>query len=133
MGKRSREKRSRRTETPRQAAERPPGLPYDGPMPPREANAGRWPADRTAALVLFGLAFAVRLVVLIQLAGTPYFQVGNIDSTAYDQWADRLVAGDWLPHGTFYQSPLYAYFLAMLRVVFGPSTWVPRVVQILVG
>src|SRR5262245_29017530 len=130
MGKRSREKRTRRTDAPSQpqpvratarseSAERRPALPYDGPMPPRDTDAARWPADRTAALVLFGLAFAVRIVVLIQLASTPYFQVGNIDSTAYDQWADRLVGGDWLPHGTFYQSPLYAYFLAVLRMIFG--------------
>ena len=102
-------------------------------MPPRDTTRGGWPADRTAAGVLFALALLVRAVVLIQIAGTPYFQVGNIDSVAYQQWAARLVAGDWLPAGTFYQSPLYAYFLAALEVVAGPSTWVPRLVQIVIG
>src|SRR5262245_15370338 len=119
MGKRSREKRSRHTTSPSRpvtstsphktpAAPPPPPLPYDGPLPPRETERGAWPTDRTAVGVLFGIALLVRAILLIQIARTPYFQVGNIDSVAYQQWAARLVAGEWLPRGTFYQSPLYA-------------------------
>jgi tetratricopeptide (TPR) repeat protein len=84
-------------------------------------------------LVLFGVALLVRAVVLVQMAATPYFEVANIDSVAYQQWAARITGGAWVPAGTFYQSPLYAYFLAVLSLLAGPSTWSPRLVQIVVG
>jgi 4-amino-4-deoxy-L-arabinose transferase-like glycosyltransferase len=102
-------------------------------MPPAPADGAGWAAHRTAMLVLFGLALLVRAIVLVQIAATPYFEVANIDSVAYQQWAARITGGAWRPTGTFYQSPLYAYFLAVLSVLTGPSTWSPRVVQIVVG
>ncbi len=34
------------------------------------------------------------------------------DSRAYDEWARRIAAGDWIGREVFYQAPLYPYFLA---------------------
>ena len=52
----------------------------------------------------------------MQIAGTPYAEVGNIDSTACHHWAMQIAAGASWPDGTFYQSPFYAYFLAVLML-----------------
>jgi tetratricopeptide (TPR) repeat protein len=44
-----------------------------------------------------------------------------LDSQEYDEWARRIVAGDLLGRGTFFQAPLYPYFLAILYFCFGPA------------
>jgi tetratricopeptide (TPR) repeat protein len=82
---------------------------------------------------LFALAVVVRASLLLQIRGTPFFQVRNIDSEAYHQWAVRIAAGHWIPTETFYQSPLYAYYLAALYALFGEGTWSPRVIQVVLG
>ena len=121
MGKRAREKRSRRP------------APTVAPHTPRAPRWTPWHDDRTAVLFLTAVAFAVRGLLLVEIAGTPYFEIGNIDSTAYQRWAARLAAGAWLPTGTFYQSPFYAYFLAGLYRLVGIGPWAPRVVQVALG
>ena len=83
--------------------------------------------------MLFVLALVVRVSLLVQISRTPFFQVRNIDSEAYHQWAVRIAAGHWAPVEAFYQSPLYAYFLATLYTIFGDGTWSPRVVQVALG
>jgi 4-amino-4-deoxy-L-arabinose transferase-like glycosyltransferase len=70
---------------------------------------------------------------LAQLANTPYLHIDNIDSKGYQVWAQQILAGDWLPRRHFYQSPLYAYYLAFTYGLFGTSTWTPRIIQILLG
>jgi 4-amino-4-deoxy-L-arabinose transferase-like glycosyltransferase len=145
MGKRSREKATRR----REAA----SAPSPGPAPRRRAEPARpaaplpladdttaivpwaavWRADAVAYVTIFLVAFAFRLAVLVQTARTPYLEVANIDSGSYQQWARELVANGWWPTRQFYQSPFYAYFLAILYQVFGDGPWAPRVVQIILG
>jgi 4-amino-4-deoxy-L-arabinose transferase-like glycosyltransferase len=99
----------------------------------RRALPPSWLTERRALLGLFALALAIRVVALVQVSRTPYFEVANIDSVAYRHWAERIVTEGWLPAGTFYQSPLYAYFLAVLRTLAGPGEWTPRIVQIVLG
>jgi tetratricopeptide (TPR) repeat protein len=86
-----------------------------------------------AALVLFALALALRLLYLRQIEGVPAAAVLLGDGEAYDLWARRIAAGDWLGSEAFYQAPLYPYFLAVLYAAAGPSVLVVRVVQALLG
>ena len=83
--------------------------------------------------MLFALALAFRLVVLLQTARTPFLEVANIDSASYDAWAKELVSKGWWPTRNFYQSPFYAYVLGVLYAIFGDGPWAPRIVQILLG
>ena len=85
-----------------------------------------WRADGTAWLVIFAVALAFRLALLVQTARGPFLEVANIDSGSYQKWARDLVANGWLPTKNFYQSPFYAYFLAILYQVFGDGPWAPR-------
>lgn len=85
----------------------------------------------TADLVILAVALLVRGVYLWQLGRSPLFPVVAGDGAAYDAWARRIAAGDWLGHaeGVFYQAPLYPYFLAVIHAIAGSSVWAIRLVQ----
>lgn len=75
----------------------------------------------------------MRLVYLMQIESIPLFYHLAGDGWTYDEWAQRIAAGDWLGTGVFYQAPLYPYFLATLQFLFGNSLWFVRIVQITLG
>jgi len=84
-------------------------------------------------LGIFLLAFAVRLFYLFQIEPTPLFYHLVGDARSYDEWAQRIAAGEWLGQGIFYQAPLYPYFLGLLQSILGHDLWWIRVVQIALG
>jgi len=55
---------------------------------------------------LFLVAMAVRLLHLWAIRDTAFFTVLMGDARAYDLWAQRLAAGDWIGTDVFYQAPL---------------------------
>ena len=61
---------------------------------------------------------------LVQLLG---------DAKGYFDWAVKISGGDWYGSETFYQAPLYPYFLAVLIKIFGPSVTLIRLVQMMLG
>src|SRR5258708_12573682 len=73
----------------------------------------------TAAICV--LALLVRLVHVWQLRSAPFFSVLMGDSRGYDEWAQRIAAGDWFGHDVFYQAPLYPYLLGVIYTVAGRS------------
>ncbi len=138
MGRQSRQKRDARRS-------QPPARDHDaGPRPGRVSPAPEpdlppqpwgdlWRAHRTPLVVIAVVALAVRAALLAEIAHTPYLDVSNIDSDSYHKWALDILKDGWLPTRGFYQSPLYAYFLAILYRLFGTGPWAPRVAQILIG
>ncbi len=100
--------------------------PFPGPTP---APAGfAW-----AALAIFTIALVVRLVHVWQIRKAPFFSVLMGDSRAYDEWAQRIAAGDWMGHEVFYQAPLYPYFLGILYAVAGRDLLMVRICQAIIG
>ena len=145
MGRRSREKAERRRDVQAPSSAPPPARVWaprpEGPPLPIAADPSTdvtpwgevWRADGAAFTTIFVVAMLFRLAVLVQTAGTPYIEVANIDSESYQKWAREIVANGWLPVRNFYQSPFYAYFLAIIFRVFGDGPWAPRLVQIILG
>jgi 4-amino-4-deoxy-L-arabinose transferase-like glycosyltransferase len=89
----------------------------------------------TAGFVgLLTLAFALKVIVVLQLRHHPLVQPGaGLDTTAYAELAARVRAGDWgLGPGLYYVSPLYIYVLAAGRALTGSYTGV-RLLQALLG
>src|SRR5215207_5059717 len=84
-------------------------------------------------LLVFLVAFAVRLVHVWQLRSSPFFDTLLGDASGYDLWAQRLAAGDWIGSDVFYQAPLYPYFLGLVYALFGRDLLIVRVVQALIG
>jgi tetratricopeptide (TPR) repeat protein len=79
-------------------------------------------------------AFAVKLVVLIQLWDHPLLQPhGELDTAYYVTLANRVAAeGVFAPIGAFFVSPLYVYFLAAV-VAAGGSLLAAQLIQIAFG
>ncbi len=146
MGKKAREKRERgESHSPplaRSTTESGPALRRPEETRAARARAGlEWPAWPptgepvvwpTVAVVV-GVALLIRVIALTLMTRTPYLQIDTIDAKGYQVWAAQILAGDWLPARHFYQSPLYAYYLAGVQAAFGSSPWPPRVIQILLG
>jgi len=85
------------------------------------------------ALLIFAVAFTVRLIHIWQLKSTPFFDTLLGDANGYDKWAARLASGDWIGSEVFYQAPLYPYFLGGVYAIVGRDLLVARIIQALVG
>jgi tetratricopeptide (TPR) repeat protein len=84
-------------------------------------------------LLIFALAFGVRLWYLHQLPANPTFDCPIMDAEYHDRWARQLAAGDWTGTEVFFRAPLYPYFLGVLYAAFGPNFTLVRVVQFALG
>lgn len=98
----------------------------------RWAARADW-ADWKMALGVFLAALLVRVLYLLEFRRSPFFPVLLGDSQSYDQWAQRLAAGDWIGKVVFYQSPLYPYLLGVLYEIVGRDLVVARLLQGLAG
>ena len=85
------------------------------------------------ALLVFAVALALRLLFLVHLLPSPYFDNLMIDSASYDRWAQRIAGGDFWGDRVFYQSPLYPYFLGLLYSIFGRDLVAARIAQAVLG
>ena len=80
-----------------------------------------------------GLAFFLRLLNVMQTFSVPSVVQLLGDAKGYVDWATTIAEGNWIGDETFYQAPLYPYFLAVLIKCFGPSYTVMRLVQAILG
>ena len=49
-----------------------------------------------AAFAIFALACTLRIVHIWQMRSSPFFAVLLGDTRGYDEWAQRIAAGDWI-------------------------------------
>ena len=85
------------------------------------------------AVSVFAVAFAVRLLHVVQIRSAPFFTVLMGDSHSYDEWAQRIAGGEWLGREVFYQAPLYPYLLGGIYALAGRHLLLVRLVQIVIG
>lgn len=88
---------------------------------------------RAWAGVVFGAAFLLRLVFLLDIRGNPFFRVPVIDAEYYHQQGLLLASGTPLPHAPFQMPPLYPFVLSLLYRAFGPDVVAAHVLQIVLG
>jgi tetratricopeptide (TPR) repeat protein len=81
-----------------------------------------WPS------LIFLSALVLRVVYILQVRHTPFFQTLGLDAKFYDRWA-RDIAGGHPPSGAYFMSPLYPYFLAIVYRLFGRDLTLVRVIQ----
>jgi 4-amino-4-deoxy-L-arabinose transferase-like glycosyltransferase len=84
-------------------------------------------------LLLIGLALLPRLVVLFQLTDSPVFYHPVIDADTYHERAIEIAAGDLAGYTSFWQAPLYSYFLGLLYWLLGVKILLAKLVQVLLG
>ena len=85
------------------------------------------------AAAIFVAALLVRFMHLWQLGRSPFYSVLMGDARGYDEWAQRIAAGDWFGREVFYQAPLYPYFLGAIYAVAGRDLTMVRVCQAILG
>jgi tetratricopeptide (TPR) repeat protein len=86
-----------------------------------------------AGAAVFAVALAIRLVHLLQIRNAPFFDILLGDARGYDEWAQRIAAGDWIGKEPFFQAPLYPYFLAAIYRTMGRDLFAVRICQAIVG
>lgn len=94
------------------------------------------PLERRFKAVLpaiFAVGLVARGIYLAEMSRQPFFELLLGDGKSYDAWARTIAAGDWVGQTTFYQAPLYPYFLGVLYAVFGRNLMLVRLVQALLG
>ena len=78
---------------------------------------------------VFAAVLAVRLLALARLTASPFLLPTRGDMSFYNDWAQRILHGQWSDHLTFYGLPGYAYLLAALYKIFGYGPFVPGLLQ----
>src|SRR5262249_38799090 len=97
-------------------------------MLPKLVSLARSP-NLPVAWYLFFLVLALRLFCLFQLADSQFLIPQGGDMFFYNDWALRILRGQWTDHVAFYGLPLYAYLLAGVYKVFGYSPFIPGLMQ----
>ena len=82
---------------------------------------------------VFLAALALRLLHVWALERAPLAELLLGDASAYDAWARRIAAGDWLGREVFYQAPLYPYLLGVWYALAGPGLLALRALQAVLG
>jgi len=78
---------------------------------------------------IFALVLVLRLIALARLSSSSLLLPSDGDMHFYDDWARRIVRGEWTDHLAFYGLPGYAYLLAFLYKILGYNPFVPGLVQ----
>ena len=84
------------------------------------------------AFWVFALVFALRLIALARLTQSDLLLPASGDMQFYNNWALRILHGNWTDHQAFYGLPLYPYLLAAIYRLCGVSPFVPGLLQALV-
>lgn len=82
--------------------------------------------------IVLAVATLVRVFVALDARDAPFWQVPLVDEIAYMQMSERMVLGQEPPHGAYYMTPGYAWFLAAL-VGAGAQLPAVKLVQLAMG
>jgi tetratricopeptide (TPR) repeat protein len=81
------------------------------------------------AFYVFAAVLLVRLLVLVRFSASAFFVPAQGDMHFYNDWALRILHGQWTDGKAFYGLPLYPYLLAALYKVCGYCPFVPALLQ----
>lgn len=99
---------------------------------PKGLILSRWLRVRFP-LLLIAVALLPRLLALLDLTDSPIYLNPVIDSQTYHELAVKIAAGDVIGYSTFWQAPLYPYFLGIIYWLFGVSITAAKLVQVLIS
>lgn len=93
--------------------------------------------DRRESLILLwivGFGFLLRLLFITETQNTPFVQYLFSDSQIYNNYALNIAQNnDWIGKDAFFMSPIYPYFLAVIYKIFGQSTYLIRLLQVIIS
>jgi tetratricopeptide (TPR) repeat protein len=84
-------------------------------------------------LAMIAVAFIPRLLALLTSSDSPIFNYPINDSQMYHSLAITIANGDLMGSTTFWQAPLYPYFLGLIYWIFGVKIVVAKFIGLLLG
>jgi len=90
-------------------------------------------SGRGWAIIVFGIALAVRLVYLLQIRSNPYFYTPIVDELWHLQWATDILKTNFWGDEAFFRGPLYPYFLALLLKITSFDYFWSRLLQMVLA
>ncbi|MCK5125455.1 MAG: tetratricopeptide repeat protein [candidate division Zixibacteria bacterium] len=85
------------------------------------------------AILIFGVAFAIRLVYLLQIKSNPFFYTPMVDELWNILWAKEIIETSFWGKEVFFRGPLYPYFLAFILKITGSDYFWARLFQALIA
>ncbi len=75
--------------------------------------------------------FIIRLLYVLEVHNTPFYQSMFSDSNIYYEWAKNIALNnEWIGNEPFFMAPLYPYFMALVFKIFGPVLFVVKLLQV---
>lgn len=104
----------------------------DARAPGDRGSRWGWDVLWLGAIVL--TAFVLRLIYVLQLQASPYFNLHVMDPGYHHEWATAFAAGKPFWDEVYFRAPLYPWFLGTIYWLFGSeSGMTPRIVQAVLG
>src|SRR5437773_11729331 len=92
------------------------------PTTSQPASAAPATGSSTTPVAIVIVAGVFRVAYLLQYrSASVFYDTPFFDSVTYDAWARRIATGEWVGSEPFYFAPGYAYALALVYRVVGPS------------
>ena len=89
-----------------------------------------WNRQRTlSGAYIFVAVMLLRVIVLARMTNSPFLLPAHGDMHFYNNWALRILRGEWTDHLAFYGLPLYPYLLAGVYKIFGYNPFMPALLQ----
>ncbi len=88
---------------------------------------------KTWAILIFGMAFVVRLIYLLQTKSSPYFLAPMVDELWHLNWAKEILEKSFWGTAVYFRGPLYPYLLAFLLKITGSDYFWTRLAQMIIG
>jgi len=100
-----------------------------------EVKARAYPSSALflPAMLVFGLALAVRMLYLFESSSNPTFLAPIIDSNFYDFSANNLLRTHQFSAHFFFQPSFYPLFLSAVYLLSGPSIVAVKIIQAIAG
>jgi tetratricopeptide (TPR) repeat protein len=88
---------------------------------------------RKWAILIFGVAFVIRLIYLLQIKSNPFFYSPMIDELWNIQWANEILEKSFWGESIYFRGPLYPYLLALLLKITGSHYFWVRLIQMIIA
>jgi len=85
------------------------------------------------AILIFGVAFVIRLIYLLQIKSNPFFYSPMVDELWNIRWATDILEKSFWGTEVYFRGPLYPYFLALLLKITGSDYFWTRLIQMIIA
>jgi len=85
------------------------------------------------AILIFGVAFIIRLIYLLQVKSNPFFYTPMVDELWNIRWATEILEETFWGKEVFFRGPLYPYLLALFLKITGSDFFWTRLIQMIIA